>query len=458
MKNGVLLVFGTLALATMISLTSRLVAAADAGDDAVQMIVTLLHDKDKEVRALGLQQVREEAKGPAATRRFVAALPALPPAGQVELLDALADRGDNAARPALLEMQHSAEEQVRAAVLRALGPLGSAADVPLLVSALAAVGEPEKTAAQGSLVRLRGEDVNAAIAAAMKGAKPEIRAELVNVLALRRATQCLPQILDAGGDTDAGVRSAAVAALGQLAGPAQIPGMLKIVLNAEEGLPREAAEKAVMFVCNRIEDPSRRGGPLLAALAQFGEDDQTALLPTLGRVGGPAALKIVEAAMAAKSPSRQEAGIRALCNWPDASVAAGLLNLAQTAGDADQRLLALRALIRVAALPDRVRSDAERLTLLKKAMAMATRGTERKLVLRRCRAVRTMESLRFVAPYLEQPEYAQEACATVVELAHHRKLREPNKAEFDPLLDAVIRISKDADLVDRAKRYRKGQT
>ena len=89
---------------------------------------------------------------------------------------------------------------------------------------------------------------------------------------------------------------------------------------------------------------------------------------------------------------------------------------------------------------------------------MATRGAERNLVLRRCRAVRTMESLRFVAPYLNQPEFAQEACATVVELAHHRELRVPNKAEFDPLLDAVIRISKDADVIDRAKRYRKGQT
>ena len=47
---------------------------------------------------------------------------------------------------------------------------------------------------------------------------------------------------------------------------------------------------------------------------------------------------------------------------------------------------------------------------------------------------------------------------TVVELAHHRELREPNKAEFDKALDAVIRISKDADVVDRAKRYKKNQT
>jgi len=46
----------------------------------------------------------------------------------------------------------------------------------------------------------------------------------------------------------------------------------------------------------------------------------------------------------------------------------------------------------------------------------------------------------------------------VVELAHHRDLREPNKAEFDRALDKVIQTSKDATVVDRANRYKKGQT
>ena len=58
---------------------------------------------------------------------------------------------------------------------------------------------------------------------------------------------------------------------------------------------------------------------------------------------------------------------------------------------------------------------------------------------------------------MEQPAFAQEACATVVELAHHRELREPNKAEFDQALDAVIRISEDAKPIDDAKRYKKGR-
>ena len=49
--------------------------------------------------------------------------------------------------------------------------------------------------------------------------------------------------------------------------------------------------------------------------------------------------------------------------------------------------------------------------------------------------------LRFLVPYLDEQKFAEQACLSVVELAHHRTLRQPNKAEFD-----------------RANRYQKDQT
>ena len=58
------------------------------------MVVELLRDPDKETRDLGLEQIRTEAKGPAATRQFAAQLATLSPDVQVLLLPALAERGD----------------------------------------------------------------------------------------------------------------------------------------------------------------------------------------------------------------------------------------------------------------------------------------------------------------------------------------------------------------------------
>jgi hypothetical protein len=212
-----------------------------------------------------------------------------------------------------------------------------------------------------------------------------------------------------------------------------------------------------MRVCGRIEDPRLRADPLLAAMRQFQAADQTALLPALGRIGGAAARKTIEAAIAAADPATHETGIVAICHWPDASIAPRIMELAQSDEHAACRTRALRALIRIAPLPDE-RSDGERLALLQEAMAMCTRDEERILALARARAIRTIETLRFVAPYMDQAAYAEAACETIVELAHHRGLREPHKAEFDAALDKVRETSKDPVVLERADRYKKGQT
>ena len=435
-----------------------LAIARDTREGMLPKVLTiLLHDRDKNIRAVGLDYVRTGIPGAEATALLSALLPELPREAQADLLAALATRGDRAARPAVLEITKNKEEPVRAAALRALGSLGEAEDIPLLVKSLASPSAAEKAAARDSLVYLVYKGVSEAIAAESAKSKGNQRVELIDILAERRAFEALPVMFSAAEDADAAVRKAAVAALAQLAGPEQIPGMIHAFFKAEKGSERETVEKAISTVCSRTADTAKRAEPVVAAMAVLSETEKGELLPTLGRVGGPAALTAIGAAIAAADPGRREAGVRALCNWPDASVADRLLELVQKAPEAEYRLWALRALVRVAALPDN-RSDAQRLDLLKVALSLATQDPERRLVVVRCRAVRSIQSLRFVLPYLKEPAFADDACATVVELAHHRELREPNKPEFDKALDAVIGTSKDAKLIDDAKRYKKGQT
>ncbi len=436
----------------------RFVAAADdSPDDLAGVIINLLGDKDKDVRALGLQQVREEAKGEAATKQFAAALPKLAPDAQAALLRALADRGDLAARPAVIDMLNSDDESVRAAALFALGPLGTTDDVGVLIHALDGGTKAEKQSARDSLDRIIGDSASRAIVAAITSAKPAVRSELIAILAARRAALAVPEILAASLDDNAAVRTAAMAALAQLAKPEHVPAILRGVLKAAPGEERAAAERAVAAVCDRIADPNKRAEAILGALPSFNTEDQTILLSPLGRVGGADALKVVEAAIADPNPRRHAAGIRALCNWPDASVAAKLEGMTEAARDPGERTQLLRALVRVAALRD-ARSSADRLALLKRCMSLATTDEERNLVVRRIRTVHTIESLRYLMADLDKPELAQEAAASIVELAHYKELREPNKAEFDRALDAAIRVSKDPVVVDHAQRYKKGQT
>src|ERR1700722_8045168 len=149
---------------------SLLLATATAADppasDFTQQIVKLIGNKDREFRAAGLEQVRTSARNPGSTQLFADQLKTVDADGQVALLNALADRGDNAARPAVLELiSSSPDESVRAAAISVLGKLGGPNDLPLLIKTLSAGLPAERNAARKSLIALSGDSMNMAIGA-----------------------------------------------------------------------------------------------------------------------------------------------------------------------------------------------------------------------------------------------------------------------------------------------------
>jgi len=450
-------VLAAVMLACSISATPA-AKAADTNDAVVQRVVKLLGNEDAEMRGLALEQVRYYTPGEKATKQFTAALAKLPADAQVALLRALADRGDASAHAAVLRLTlYSKEEAVEAAAVDALGSLGSVTDIPLLVQKLGCPSKGVQGAAKLALVDLHGEDVPKAIGKAIEGAPAASQVTLLYVLSDRRAVDAIPYILVATRSNERNVREAAMATMGWIASPKWVPDMVPAVLAKRDKQERAAAEKAIMKVCSRVGNPDDRAKPLIAALKDLNETDRLRLLSTMGRVGGAAALAEIDKAIASDDARTHETGLKALSNWPSASIAPRYIELIKTETKPANRLLALRALIRVAPLRDR-RSHAERLELLKKAMELSSRREERILVLDRARAVRTIETLRFVAPLIDDEELAEQACLTVVELAHHRGLREPNKAEFHAALDKVIATSKDAVVVERANRYKADKT
>jgi HEAT repeat protein len=445
-------------LGLAVSLACSIAVAQEADDSLADLVINLLHEKDSDLRALGFEQVRTEVKGAAATRRFAAELPKLPAEAQVGLLRALADRADKAARPAVLSaLSASSDPTVRLAAIAALGPLGQREDLPVLVRHLADGSKEEKAVAHRSLVRLQGDQMASAIVGTMNDQPAGVRVALIGILVERRAVDATDDLLRLALDPDSAVRQAAIAALGQLAGPQQIPGMVQALLKAENSRERDAAERAITLVAGRIPDRDQQAAPLLAVMEKLNPTERDKLLPALGRIGGPQALEIVQAAVASNNRERHEAGVRGLCNWPNASVAPQLIELSTHDNHPSDRSLALAALIRVAPLPDG-RADPERLALVKEVMAMCRTDQQRNLLLKRAAAVRSIETLRFLLPYLEQPAHADQARESIVELAHHRGLREPNKAEFHRALDRVIATSKDPVIIDRAKRYKADRT
>ena len=436
--------------------------APTASREVFDTVVDLIRSGDADMRPVAMEKVRKGLKGEEFTRELAeTVLPGLTkPEDQTALLAALADRADRAALPGIMALaKGQADASVRTAAIRGVAALGGADDVPLLMSLLSgdnASGE----AARGALVAIRGTDVSPRLVTALadKDRPAPERVALVGILAERRESATLPALVAAAIDPDATIRAAAMKALGTLGGPAEVPGMVAGLLAAQAGAERNDAERALVLVCTQNRDKEEAAAAFLARFQAADPSAQESLLPTLARVGGPAVMKIVNGLIASPDLAQRKLGLTALSRWPDATVKDQLLDLIGKATDEEERRLLLGGLIRIAPLPDNTLDPAQKLALVEQTMKLCTRDEERGRLLERASAIRTVETLRYVLPYVDQPSLAESACLSVVELAHHQKLRDGNKDEFMKALDKVLTTTKNEEVIDRANRYKVGKT
>lgn len=437
---------------------SQRLAVADSAAEPVATVIELLGRDDAEFRAIGLDRVRHGLKGQAATTAIAALVSKAAPPRQIELVRALADRGDTAAVPAVLALLlASPDAEVRSAAILALGQLGSGTEVAVLKKWLGGQ-EPERSAARRSLERLRGAEVGKQIVEAARHGEPAVRPTVIEILATRRERAAAGDLAALTADADEAVRLAALKAVAKLGGPDQLGGVVDALIKAKSPGERGEAERAVVALCTTNADHGRATELFLERFKAAGEQERETLLPTLGRIGGPGALSIVDGLIADPDAAKRQFGLKAITRWPDATVAQRLLDLVGKAQNADERTQLVAALIRIAPLPDNKLDDRQKLELVKKTMALCSTDEERARLLERVNAIRTIEAFRFVLPYVDQPAFVEPACTSVVELAHHQKLRDAHKDEFVKALDKVIATTKNPELVERAERYKQGKT
>ena len=124
----------------------------------------------------------------------------------------------------------------------------------------------------------------------------------------------------------------------------------------------------------------------------------------------------------------------------------------------EQKIAALRSFIRVISLPDDkigigISKDGK-LDKLKEAFKISTRVDEKRLILSRLAANRTVKSLQFAVECAADPELAEAAYAAIADHAHDNVLRQQNMDVFGPAMDLVINKSTNKDLVERVKKYK----
>jgi HEAT repeat protein len=398
--------------------------------EGIPLLVEQLESQDKAFLNIGLATARE-LPGREVGEALAGELSKTTPERSALLLHALADRNERPIPAPVLAAAKSGAKPVRIAAIGLIGRLGDAGSLSTLLDVAGDSDEELSQAAKSSLVALPGWDVVGAIAARLEMADSKALPVLLAVAGQKRieATGTFVKLLD---NSDAAIRRAALAALGETVGPRQLNVLIVEVVAPKHSDDAETAEKALRAACVRMPDREACAAELAAALPRASAATKVKLMEILGAVGGTKSLETIAAAIKGNDPDLQDTGSRVLGEWMSVDAGPALLDLSKTASSEKLQSRAMRGYIRLArqfAMPDRQRAE-----MCEAALDATSRPPEQKLVLAVLERYPSADTLRVAAKAARTPALKQDAGHVAMAIA--QKLN-GNSPEVQKLLTEI---------------------
>ncbi|MDO8542634.1 MAG: DUF1080 domain-containing protein [Opitutaceae bacterium] len=432
------------------------------GEAGLPLLVQNLHSNDLARRDVALRSLRE-LRGPAIAPAIVAEMAKAKSTLQALLIAALVERGDRSQLAAIEARADAPDEDVRVAALEALGRIGGASSVPLLLrAATRPAGGADMKAAVASLARISAPNANEAILAALRTAEPTVRARLIALLGDRNAESATTELLKLARNANADVAKAALRALALVTRPADLAPLIALAVALTDDELKTLADRAIVTTSMKVLDPPQRIEPVLAAFRPADPNTKVALLRPLGAVvrnmgGSHEAFVAVRSALKSEQSSLRDAALQCLADWPDATPATTLLGITRSSPTPAARELALRSAIRMAGnvAAGRDRSPLNAVAFLGEANALVRSPEEKMAIVSALGSARHVESFRMLQPYLDDPAVKTEAALAVVQIAP-ALLNSDQGLAVKLMLTKIAASGPDEDTRKKATRVAKG--
>lgn len=418
------------------------------GSEGIGLLVEQLRSTDKTMFQMALRIARELPGGDV-TDAIVAELAKASPQRQALLVLVLADRGDAKALPAVLQAARSGPSNVRIAAASVLERLGDVTCVPVLLEAAAGDDAELAKVAKVSLARMSGKDVDAALFARLEQSSGKARQVLIELAEQRRIDGSLAAFVKYAEDSDAGVREAALVAIGAIGDEKQIADLAKLAGKSQD---RAGIERAMMSICGR------NGAACIPQLMPLMRSGDAAVrvvgLHAMASVGGADALAAIKAALDDKDQTVQNEAVRMLERWPnrwpdDATAGDMLLELAKSGKTDQQKLLALRGYLQYLAGARKLNPN-DKYAKVKAALPLVSRQQEGRMVISVLNGIATAGSLETLTALTSDTSVKEEACLAIVNLAG-KNIQGATKEQRQKALEAVIEKSGNAATRENAQ-------
>jgi HEAT repeat protein len=394
------------------------------GAQGIPLLLEQLRSPDFALFGIGLRTARE-LPGPEATKALSEELDAANADRQGPLLLALADRNDAAVLPKLLQEADQGPKALRATALGLLDRFPDLACVPVLLKAATESDAVVAAPAKATLTRFGGKEIDADLLARLRRSNGKTREVLIDLAKQRRMNDALPIALRSTEDSDAGVRRAALEAIGVLGSDQQTGDLVRLLSAAPQQQDREDIEAALLAICSRGRT---RCLPQVRSLVQQSDSALRIVgLHALVSIGGPDALGLLKQAIDDSDTTVQDEAVRTLSNWPnthpdDSGVAEPLLALATSGKKPSYRAQGLQGYLQYIQENKELSND-EKLAKLNTLQSAIKTPEERRSVIAALGSIPTADALQRLIDFAQDPSVVEEACQGLLRIATDRNVR-----------------------------------
>lgn len=383
-------------------------------EETVAILVEAMDSGAPELQALAARHVKDTF-GEGVTAAFTSHLNDLQTGAQVALINALADRGDAAACRSLLDLLRAPSEEVRLATIMAVGRLGGGTEVLPLALRADQASRSERECIESALAALRGESVGDRLRECLAMALPlPSRIVLVNALAVREGSRSADDLLALLRDAQEPVRIAVLKVLPDAVGLSCLPPVIAYLREPIGNSERSQVVDTLVRVCGTDANRSPAILAIASAAGVASGEPRTALLLVLGRVGGELSLDVLQRAR--EEAPCDEAVLRAFFEWPDARGIPVLLEIAAGTDNSLNRILALRAVLRILD-KDQSQANAARLDAYCRVLELSVRTDEVRAALAGLARLPLADAILPIEACLAQAEVRTEAALALAQLA-----------------------------------------
>ncbi len=391
------------------------------------LMVQALREPDHLARQAALKLIRElgdEQVAQAGAQHW----DSLAADAQLAVLDARVKQGKTAL-PLVSTALNSPYPAVRVAALEAAGCVGDAKLAAVLAERAASGEEAQRAAARRSLTCLSGDGVDRAILSLVGSSDSAIQVEAIDALRERGASIDIVgrALLDQARSSTSQVRRAALKAVENLAGAAQIPELVALLGAQNKSSQADDVVKALVATARRVAVEDRTAGIVLQQLPQAEGASRAAMLVALGQLGSPVGRPALKRAVAQGADSRlREDALRALATAePEDSFVPDLLEVSTTSDQQTHRVLALRAAVRL--IDQGTLSADAKVQKLKQVMEAAERTDEKRAALAALARIQTPVAMELACGYASDASLQAEAAQTTMQIAQAIADAEPKR-------------------------------